>query len=42
MVLKNSKRGLFLAAKNYPAVKIAKNIPKEILDEVNARMSEEI
>lgn len=39
MVIKNSRRWPFLAAKNYPAVKIAKNIPKEIWDEVNARMN---
>jgi len=41
MVLKNSKRGPFLAAKNYPAVKIAKNIPKEIWEELNAKLAEE-
>ena len=40
MVLKNSRRWPFLAAKNYPAVKIAKNIPKEIWDEVNRITSE--
>jgi hypothetical protein len=28
-----------LAAKNYPKVKIAKNIPKDVWDEVNARMN---
>lgn len=28
LVIKISKRGQFLAAKNYPEVKIAKNIPK--------------
>ncbi|MDP2090838.1 MAG: type I DNA topoisomerase [Candidatus Gracilibacteria bacterium] len=38
MVIKNSSRGPFLAAKNYPKVKIAKNIPKEVWDEVNSRM----
>jgi len=40
MVVKNSRRWLFLAALNYPAVKIAKNIPKDILDEVNKIMAE--
>jgi len=40
MVLKNSRRWPFLAAKNYPAVKIAKNIPKEVWDIVNEKMSE--
>jgi len=29
-----------LAAKNYPAVKIAKNIPKDIWDELNKRLEE--
>jgi hypothetical protein len=38
MVVKNSKRGQFLAAKNYPSVKIAKNIPKEVWDELKKRM----
>lgn len=38
LVLRNSKRGLFLAAKNYPDVKIAKNIPKDVWDEVNKRL----
>lgn len=37
MVLKNSRRWPFLAAKNYPDVKIAKNIPKEVWDEVNEK-----
>jgi len=37
MVLKNSKRWPFLAAKNYPKVKIAKNIPKNVWDELNLR-----
>lgn len=37
LVVKNSKRWQFLAAKNYPAVKIAKNIPKDVWDEVNRR-----
>jgi len=41
MVLKNSKRWPFLAAKNYPKVKIAKNIPKDIWDELNLRMNKE-
>ena len=38
MVVKNSRRWPFLAAKNYPKVKIAKNIPKNIWDEVNSRL----
>jgi len=41
MVVKNSRRWPFLAAKNYPAVKIAKNIPKEIWEELNAKLAEE-
>jgi DNA topoisomerase-1 len=41
MVLKNSRRWPFLAAKNYPAVKIAKNIPKEVWDIVNAKIAEQ-
>ncbi|NVP17379.1 type I DNA topoisomerase [Candidatus Gracilibacteria bacterium] len=40
LVIKNSKRGQFLAAKNYPAVKIAKNIPKDVWDELNKRIGE--
>ena len=40
LVVKNSKRGQFLAAKNYPAVKIAKNITKDIWDELKVRMDE--
>jgi DNA topoisomerase-1 len=40
MVVKNSKRWPFLAAKRYPDVKIAKNIPKEIWDELNLKMAE--
>lgn len=40
MVVKNSKRWPFLAAKNYPKVKIAKNIPKDIWDEVNKLVAE--
>jgi hypothetical protein len=40
MVVKNSKRWPFLAAKRYPDVKIAKNIPKEIWDELNVKMAE--
>ncbi|MFK7780378.1 MAG: type I DNA topoisomerase [Candidatus Gracilibacteria bacterium] len=40
LVVKNSRRGPFLAAKNYPAVKIAKNIPKEIWNELNEIMNE--
>lgn len=41
MVVKNSRRWPFLAAKNYPAVKIAKNIPKDVWEELNAQMAEE-
>jgi len=40
LVLKNSKRWQFLAAKNYPKVKIAKPIPKEVLEELKVRMDE--
>ena len=40
LVLKNSKRGMFLAAKNYPKVKIAKNIPKTIWDELNQKIEQ--
>ncbi len=40
MVVKNSKRWPFLAAARYPEVKIAKNIPKEIWDELNAKTAE--
>ncbi|QFR39288.1 type I DNA topoisomerase [Candidatus Gracilibacteria bacterium 28_42_T64] len=40
LVVKNSRRGQFLAAKNYPAVKIAKNIPKDIWEELNRRIDE--
>lgn len=40
LVVKNSKRWQFLAAKNYPQVKIAKNIPKDIWDELNAKLAE--
>ncbi len=40
MVVKNSRRWPFLAAKNYPEVKIAKNIPKEIWTQVNERLAE--
>lgn len=38
MVIKNSKRWPFLAAKKYPEVKIAKNIPKSVWDELKKRM----
>lgn len=38
LVIKNSKRGPFLAAKKYPEVKIAKPIPKEVWDELKVRM----
>lgn len=41
LVVKNSKRGQFLAAKNYPAVKIAKNIPKDVWDELKKRTETE-
>jgi hypothetical protein len=41
LVVKNSKRGPFLAAKNYPDVKIAKNIPKDVWDELKKRQEEE-
>jgi DNA topoisomerase-1 len=41
MVVKNSRRWPFLAAKNYPAVKIAKNIPKDVWEELNKQMAEE-
>lgn len=40
LVIKNSRRWQFLAAKNYPAVKIAKNIPKDVWDELNKRIEE--
>ena len=40
MVVKNSRRWPFLAAKNYPDVKIAKNIPKDVWDEVNKKLAE--
>jgi len=38
MVVKWSRKWPFLRAKNYPAVKIAKNIPKDVWDELNKRM----
>lgn len=37
LVVKNSKRWPFLAAKNYPKVKIAKNIPKDVWAELKKR-----
>ncbi len=40
LVVKNSKRWPFLRAKNYPQVKIAKNIPKDVWDEVKKRLSQ--
>jgi DNA topoisomerase-1 len=40
LIIKNSRRWLFLAAKNYPKVKIAKNIPKDVYDELNIRLKE--
>jgi len=39
MVVKWSRRGPFLAAKRYPDVKIAKNIPKDVWEELNDRMA---
>lgn len=39
MIVKNSRRWPFLAAKNYPTVKIAKNIPKDVWTEVNSRLN---
>ena len=38
MVIKNGRRWLFLAAKNYPKVKIIRNIQKDVWNEVNARL----
>ncbi len=38
LVVKNSRRWKFLAAKKYPEVKIAKPIPKSIFDELKKRM----
>ncbi|MBF0913777.1 topoisomerase DNA-binding C4 zinc finger domain-containing protein, partial [Candidatus Gracilibacteria bacterium] len=38
LVVKNSRRGQFLAAKKYPEVKIAKPIPKDVWDELNKRL----
>lgn len=38
MMIKNSRRWPFLAAKKYPEVKIAKNIPKTVWDELEKRM----
>ena len=40
LVIKNSRRGQFLAAKKYPEVKIAKPIPKAVWDELNLRLQE--
>ena len=40
MVVKGSRRWPFLAAKNYPDVKIAKNIPKEVWNELNEKLAE--
>lgn len=40
MVVKNSRRWPFLAAKRYPEVKIAKNIPKDVWDELNKKLEE--
>jgi ssDNA-binding Zn-finger/Zn-ribbon topoisomerase 1 len=39
LVIKNSKRWPFLAAKKYPEVKIAKNIPKAVWDELTLRLN---
>lgn len=41
LVVKNSRRWQFLAAKNYPEVKIAKPIPKDVWAELNKRLNEE-
>ncbi len=41
LVVKWSRRWPFLAAKNYPEVKIAKNIPKDVWDELNKRMKKD-
>lgn len=41
LVIKKSKRWPFLAAKNYPKVKIAKNIPKEIWNELNELLNKD-
>jgi len=38
LVIKNSKRWQFLAAKKYPEVKIAKPIPKDVWDELKKRL----
>lgn len=38
LVIKNSSRWQFLAAKKYPEVKIAKPIPKDVWDELKIRM----
>jgi len=40
LVVKNSRRWPFLAAVNYPKVKIAKPIPKEIWNEVNEKLND--
>lgn len=40
LVVKKSRRWEFLRAKNYPDVKIAKNIPKEVWDELNERLKQ--
>lgn len=40
LVIKNSRRWEFLAAKNYPKVKIAKNIPKDVWEELKIKMEE--
>ena len=40
LVIKNSRRGQFLAAKKYPEVKIAKPIPKAVWDELNSKLHE--
>lgn len=41
LVVKNSRRWQFLAAKKYPEVKIAKPIPKDVWDELNKRLNKE-
>jgi len=38
MVVKNSKKWQFLAAKNYPKVKITKNIPADVFNELKNRL----
>jgi len=42
LTVKKSKRGYFLAAKDYPKVKIAKPIPKELLEEARRKAEEKL